>query len=54
MAIIYSKTLNSSYWDYFLGSVSSTGTFYYSKNATKENLSSIIPSGWTAVQSTSW
>ena len=33
---------------------SSTGTFYYSKKANKGNLTSIIPSGWTAVQSSSW
>ena len=54
MAVSYSGTINSSHWDYFLYRVSSTGTFYYSKNQTKEKIQSIVPSGWTLVQSSSW
>ena len=54
MAVSYSGTITSSHWQYFLSGVSSTGTFYYSKNQTKENIKSIVPSGWTLVQSTAW
>ena len=54
MAVSYSGTINSSDWSNFLYGVSSTGTFYYSKNQTKENIQSIVPSGWTLVQSTEW
>lgn len=41
-------------WYYWMYNVSSTGTFYYSKNQTKENIKSIVPSGWKLVQSTAW
>ena len=54
MAVSYSGTITSSHWSDFLKGVSSTGTFYYSKNQTKENIQSIVPSGWTLVQSTAW
>ena len=54
MAVSYSGTINSSHWSYFLYNVSSTGTFYYSKNQTEEKIRSIVPSGWTLVQSTEW
>ena len=54
MAVSYSGAITSSHWSGFLKSVSSTGTFYYSKNQTKENIQSIVPSGWTLVQSTAW
>lgn len=54
MAVSYSGTINSYDWGNFLSGVSSTGTFYYSKNQTKENIRSIVPSGWTLVQSTAW
>ena len=54
MAVAYSGTITASNWEYFLTYVSSTGTFYYSKNQTKENIQSIVPSGWTLVQSTEW
>lgn len=54
MAVSYSGTITSSHWQYFLSSVSKTGTFYYSKNQTEENIRSIVPSGWTLVQSTEW
>ena len=54
MAVSYSGTINSSDWYNFLINVSSTGTFYYSKNQTEENIRSIVPSGWTLVQSTEW
>lgn len=54
MAIAYSGTINSYHWEDFLYNVSSTGTFYYSKNQTKANIQSIVPSGWTLVQSTVW
>ena len=54
MAVSYSGTITSSHWEYFLRNVSNTGTFYYSKNQTKENIQSIVPSGWTLVQSTAW
>ena len=54
MAVSYSGTITSSHWRNFLSRVSSTGTFYYSKNQTKENIQSIVPSGWTLVQSTEW
>ena len=54
MAVAYSGTITSSHWSNFLNRVSSTGTFYYSKNQTKENIKSIVPSGWTLVQSTEW
>ena len=60
MAVAYSsgKALDSTSWGspwyYWMGGVSSTGTFYYSKNQTKENIKSIVPKGWTLVQSTAW
>lgn len=54
MAVAYSGAITSSHWEYFLYKVSKTGTFYYSKNQTKENIQSIVPSGWTLVQSTAW
>ena len=54
IAVSYSGTITSSHWDDFLRSVSNTGTFYYSKNQTKENIQSIVPSRWTLVQSTEW
>ena len=54
IAVAYSGTINSYHWQDFLYSVSNTGTFYYSKNQTKENIQSIVPKGWTLVQSTAW
>ena len=54
MAVAYSGTINSYHWQDFLYRVSNTGTFYYSKNQTKENIQSIVPKGWTLVQSTEW
>ena len=54
MAVSYSGTIAPYHWSDFLNNVSSTGTFYYSKNQTKENIQSIVPSGWTLVQSTEW
>lgn len=55
MAVAYSTYMDaSSKWYGFLMYVSNTGTFYYSKNQTKENIKSIVPSGWTSVQSTEW
>ena len=54
MAVAYSGTIAASNWEYFLLNVSKTGTFYYSKNQTKEKIKSIVPSGWTLVQSSVW
>ena len=55
MAVAYSTFMDSSAkWSNFLYHVSKTGTFYYSKNQTKENIQSIVPSRWTLVQSTAW
>ena len=54
MAVSYSGTIDSVNWWNFLSGCSSTGTFFYSKNQTKENIKSIVPSGWTLVQSSSW
>ena len=58
MAVAYSsgKASNSwgSPWYDWMYDVKSTGTFYYSKNQTKENIKSIVPSGWTLVQSSEW
>ena len=54
MAVSYSGTITGSHWGNFLRGVSSTGTFYYSKNQTKEKIQSIVPSGWTLVQSKKW
>ena len=54
MAVSYSGNITTSHWKDFLAGVSSTGTFYYSKNQTKEKIQSIVPSGWTLVQSTEW
>ena len=54
IAVSYSGYITSSHWRNFLRFVSNTGTFYYSKNQTKENIRSIVPSGWTLVQSTEW
>ena len=53
MAVSYSTYMGSD-WENFLTYVSSTGTFYYSKNQTKENIQYIVPSGWTLVKSTEW
>ena len=54
MAVAYSGTITSYNWSSFLYNVSKTGTFYYSKNQTKENIQSIVPSGWTLVKSSEW
>ena len=54
MAIACSDYISTINWGNFLGNVSSSGTFYYSKNQTKERIKSIVPSGWTLVQSSSW
>ena len=58
MAVAYSSGKAESSWNSpwygFMYSVSKTGTFYYSKNQTEENIQSIVPSGWTLVQSTAW
>lgn len=60
MAVAYSSGKASasnswgSPWYYWMYLVSDTGTFYYSKNQTKENIQSIVPKGWTLVQSTAW
>ena len=54
MAVSYSGTITATHWEGFLSGVSSTGTFYYSKNQTQANIQSIVPSGWTLVQSTEW
>ena len=54
MAVSYSGNITVSDWSSFLAGVSNTGTFYYSKNQTKEKIKSIVPSGWTLVKSTEW
>ena len=54
MAVSYSGTITASHWQYWMNYVSSTGKFYYSKNQTKEKIQSIVPSGWTLVQSKTW
>ena len=58
MAVAYSGTDFDTSWDgiwySFISYGSNTGTFYYSKNQTKENIQSIVPSGWTLVRSTTW
>ena len=54
IAVSYSGIITASHWSSFLYNVSKTGTFYYSKNQTKENIKSIVPSGWTLVQSKKW
>ena len=54
MAVSYSTYMDNTVWGSFLYNVSKTGTFYYSKNQTKKNIQSIVPSGWTLVQSTEW
>ena len=54
MAVSYSGAITSSNWSNFLYNVSNTGKFYYSKNQTKENIQSIVPSGWKLVQSKEW
>ena len=54
MAVSYSGAITSSHWQYWMNNVSKTGKFYYSKNQTKENIQSIVPSGWTLVQSKVW
>ena len=58
MAVAYSGTdFDDSWsgkWYSFISYVSRTGTFYYSKNQTKENIQSIVPSGWTLVKSKEW
>ena len=54
IAVSYSGTITSDHWRNFLNGVYSKGTFYYSKNQTKEKIQSIVPSGWKLVQSSSW
>ena len=58
MAVSYSGTnFDTSWsgnWYNWMYGVSRTGTFFYSKNQTKENIQSIVPSGWTLVQSKAW
>ena len=58
MAVAYSSGKAESGWGSpwydWMYNVSSKGTFYYSKNQTKENIQSIVPKGWTLVQSSSW
>ena len=58
MAVAYSSGKASAGWSSpwydWMYNVSSTGTFYYSKNQTKENIQSIVPSRWTLVQSKAW
>ena len=54
MAVSYSGTITADHWSNFLDNVSWAGTFYYSKNQTEENIRSIVPEGWTLVQSTEW
>lgn len=58
MAVAYSsgKAVSGwgSPWYNWMYGVSSTGTFYYSKNQTIEKIQSIVPKGWTLVQSISW
>ena len=54
MAVSYSGTITADHWRNFLDNVSWAGTFYYSKNQTEENIRSIVPEGWTLVQSTEW
>ena len=58
MAVSYSGTdLNMDWngpWYLWMSGVPETGTFYYSKNQTEENIRSIVPEGWTLVQSTEW
>ena len=54
MAVSYSGTITADHWSDFLSDVSWAGTFYYSKNQTQENIKSIVPKGWTLVQSTEW
>ena len=58
MAVAYSGTdFDTSWsgaWYSWMYVVSRTGTFYYSKNQTIENIQSIVPSGWTLVKSTAW
>ena len=54
MAVSCSGTIDASHWHGFLDNVSWKGTFYYSKNQTEEKIRSIVPSGWTLVQSTEW
>ena len=54
MAVSYSGTITAGDWDGFLNDVSWAGTFFYSKNQTEENIRSIVPSGWTLVQSSEW
>ena len=54
MAVSYSGAITARHWTNFLNGVSSTGTFYYSKNQTEENIRSIVPEGWTLVQSSEW
>lgn len=54
MAVSYSGTITTIYWQKWLYNVSSTGTFYYSKNQIRGNIQSIVPSGWTLVQSSAW
>ena len=54
MGVSYSGAITSSHWRNFLYNVSNTGKFFYSKNQTRENIQSIVPSGWTLVKSTEW
>lgn len=54
MAVSYSETITASDWTNWMYGVSNTGTFYYSKNQTKEKIKYIVPSGWTLVKSKEW
>ena len=54
MAVAYSGTITADHWSNFLDNVSWAGTFYYSKSQTRNIIRSIVPSGWTLVQSTEW
>ena len=54
MAVSYLGPITASHWSNFLADVSWAGTFYYSKNQTEEYIRSIVPSGWTLVQSSEW
>ena len=54
ISVSYSGTVTADHWRNFLSGVSWTGTFYYSKNQTKEKIKSIVPSEWTLVQSSEW
>ena len=44
---MFTTTPSSTYLDYWLGDVSSTGTFIKNAAATWDNTAAGIPSGWT-------